>query len=200
MVTFKGVVFAKPHNNGIRPVPMAETLLWLTAKVGLTLLPDTGTALVGVGIQGGAENIGHAINAALGLDPDNTAILSRDWSNTFNSISHEQLFKVVDERYPALLPFITLMYGAHSVVQFFPDHPSGPVSILSSSGVRQGDPLGPFLFGIVMLPPLGKLHSLTRKCNCAISPASARVHRRHLPHRPLRCCHRSLPRARTGGR
>ena len=51
--------------------------------------------------------------------------------------------------YPSLLPFVNLVYGAHTTVRFFAHHPSGPIDVTSASGVRQGDPLGSALFSLM---------------------------------------------------
>ena len=120
---------------------------------------------VGVGIPGGADNIGHAINAALATGPSNTVVLSFDWKNAFNTSSRAVLFEEVAANYPNLLPFVNLVYGAHTTIRFFGHHPSGPIDITSASGVRQGDPLGSALFSLV-----------ARRTLKAVKTAHPRVH------------------------
>jgi hypothetical protein len=72
----------QPNRRGIRPIAMSEAWLHLAAIVCIKLLPDAGLSLIrcrlGVGIQGAAENSGHAINAALHSDPNSTVVLSHD--------------------------------------------------------------------------------------------------------------------------
>ena len=80
-------------------------------------------------IRGGADNIGHAINAALATDPSNTLVISFDWANAFNATSRTDLFEEVAANYPSLLPFANLVYGAHTTVRFLAHHPSGPIDI-----------------------------------------------------------------------
>jgi hypothetical protein len=46
------------------------------------------------------------------------------------------------------------MYGAHSTVRFFSDNDSGTVNVVSARRVRQGDPLVPLLFALVLQRPL----------------------------------------------
>ena len=59
-------------------------------------------------------------------------------------------FEEVAANYPSLLPFVHLIYGAHTTrVRFFAHHPSGPIDITSASGVRQGEPLGSALFSLM---------------------------------------------------
>ena len=91
-------------------------------------------------------NIVDAINAALATDPSNTPVISFDWANAFNTPSRAVPFKEVAANYPSLLPFVNLVYGAHTTARFCAHHPSGRIDITSASGVRQGDSLGSALF------------------------------------------------------
>ena len=155
LVNCKGVAFDKNGPSAVRPIAIAEAWLRLGAIVCLRKEPDIGTDLaeagqLGVGIPGGADNIGHAINAALATDPSNTLVVSFDWANAFNTPSRRTaLFAEVAATYPSLLPFVNLRYGAHTTVRFFAHHPSGPIDVTSASGVRQGGPLGSALFSLM---------------------------------------------------
>ena len=81
------------------------------------------------------DNIGHAINAALATDPSNTLVVSFDWANAFNTPSRIAFFAEVAATYPSLLPFVNLVYGAHTTVRFF-THPSGPCLLYTSPSPR----------------------------------------------------------------
>ena len=83
LVNCKGVAFNKNGPSAVRPIAIAEAWLRLGAIVCLRTEPEIGTDLaeagqVGVGIPGGADNIGHAINAARATDPSNTLVVSFD--------------------------------------------------------------------------------------------------------------------------
>ena len=67
-------------------------------------------------------------------------VTSFDWANAFNTLSRTFLFEEVAANCPSLLPFVNLVYCAHTSVRFFAHHPSGPIDITSAGGVRQGDP------------------------------------------------------------
>ena len=91
--------------NAVRPIAITEAWLRPGAIACLRKDPDIDTALadagqLGVGIPGGADNIGHAINAALATDPSNTLVntlvISFDWANAFNTF----LFEEVLANYP----------------------------------------------------------------------------------------------------
>ena len=78
--------------NAVRLIAIAEAWLRLGAIVCLRKEPDIGTdqadaGQLGVGIPGGAHNIGHAINAAHTTDPSNTLAISFEWANAFNAPS-----------------------------------------------------------------------------------------------------------------
>jgi hypothetical protein len=109
----RGVAFEKPNRRGVRPIAICEAWLRLAVIVCIRLLPDAGPSLaplqLGVGTPGGAENIGHAINAALRPDPDSTVVLSHDWANAFNTIHRADLFAAVASRHPSLVPFTNLL-------------------------------------------------------------------------------------------
>ena len=134
LVNCKGVAFDKNGPNAVRRIAIAVSWLRIGAIVCLRKEPDIGTDLadagkLGLSIRGGADNIGHAINAALATDPSNTLVISFDWANAFNATSRTDLFEEVAANYPSLLPFANLVYGAHTTVRFLAHHPSGPIDI-----------------------------------------------------------------------
>ena len=152
LVNCKGV--DKNGPNAVRPIAITETWLRPGAIACLRKDPDIDTDLadagqLGVGIPRGADNIEHAINAALATDPSHTLVISFDWANVFNTPIRTVLFEKVAANYPSLLPFVNLVYGAHTTVRFFAHQPSGPIDITSASGVRQGGPLGSALFSLM---------------------------------------------------
>ena len=94
----------------------------------------------GVGIPGGAENVVHGVRNLLSDHPD-WVLVSLDLVNAFNSVSRPAFFRQVEEHFPNILPWVWQCYGQHSHLLI-----RGAEPIPSASGVRQGDPMGPFLF------------------------------------------------------
>jgi hypothetical protein len=146
-----GVAFEKSNRRGIRPIAICEAWLRLAAIVCIKLLPEAGPSLaplqLRVSIRVKAKNIRHVTNAVLLSEPADTVVVSHDWEHSFNTIHWADLFAAVASRHP--YPFTNLMYGAHSTVNVFCGTETGTVDIVSSRGVRQGNPLGPLLFAPV---------------------------------------------------
>src|SRR5205085_747225 len=71
--------------------------------------------------------------------------------NAFNCVSRQAFLDEVATRFPSLFPFVSLCYGASSVLLF------GDRRLASTSGVQQGDPLGPLLFCLAIHPVLRRI-------------------------------------------
>ena len=85
--------------------------------------------------------VGQALQNFLDSKPTKPWILLLlDVKNALNSLSRDQLLKHVSLRAPALMQWVLSCYGQPSFL-FFGSHCQQ-----SSTGVQQGDPLGPLLF------------------------------------------------------
>jgi hypothetical protein len=78
-------------------------------------------------------------------------VLKFDFKNAFNCVSRQAFVDQVAVQFPSLLPFVSLCYGSPSVLRF------GDRELLSTSGVQQGDPLGPLLFCLAIHPVLERI-------------------------------------------
>jgi hypothetical protein len=63
-----------------------------------------------------------------------------DFTNAFNAVSRDEVFKSAEEDVPELQPFINVCYGQPSFLVY------GSVIIKSEEGLQQGDPLGPMSY------------------------------------------------------
>jgi hypothetical protein len=173
LLNSRGVAFDEPSRRGIRPIAICATWLHLAAIVCIRILSDAGPSCpplqLGVGIQRGADNIGHTINADLHSDPTNTVVLSHFWVYAFNTIHWAALIAAVASRHPSLVLCANFIYSAQSTVRFS-DKESGTVDITSARGVRQRDPFGPLLFAHVLQLPFRLLLLRTLPCTQLITP------------------------------
>ncbi|KAL0224393.1 hypothetical protein P9112_003783 [Eukaryota sp. TZLM1-RC] len=71
---------------------------------------------------------------------ENNFIFNLDFKNAFNSVKREAIFEVIKSDFPELSSFFYHFYGKESDLIF------NSFGLKSSSGVKQGDPLGPLLF------------------------------------------------------
>ena len=143
----------KKKDDGVRPIAIGTIFRKL---IGTSIMNSIKSTLpgffspvqFGVGIPGGAENIIHGIRELYRLHP-NYHIVSLDLVNAFNSISRKVVVAQVNEHYPLLNPWIWQCYGSPSQLLV-----QGSPCIASSTGVQQGDPLGPLLFSLGLQPAL----------------------------------------------
>ena len=133
----------------VRPIAVPEAwarLLSLCALavekgIGATLLPNQAA----VSVPGGAAILGHAVRQG-SLHPD-TVTITLDIANAFNTLDRTAMLEAVATRGPSLLPFATYMYAQPSTLYISGAH-EGTEPILSSQGVRQGDPCAPLFFAL----------------------------------------------------
>jgi hypothetical protein len=112
----------------------------------------THTLQLGVGIRGGTEAAGHALRAAQASDP-RLQLVRIDYQNAFNTVSRTAVLQAVADRTPELLPFVQWVYSCPSRL-WVAGREEGAPPILSTTGVRQGDPMGPLLFALALQQPL----------------------------------------------
>lgn len=148
-----GLVALPKPSQGVRPIAIGELLRRLTAKcltheVRADAKAYLWPAQVGVAVKAGGEVAVHTLRAWVGrrAASDNSVVVKVDFRNAFNTVSRDVVLREVREHFPALARWASWCYQAPSTPQF------GNTTISCSSGVQQGDPLGPLLFAAALQP------------------------------------------------
>ena len=138
---------------GILPIAVGEILRRLTGKCLMSVVREDARSYfwpvqVGVGVAKGAEKAVHCVRAWVHRNSaaSDKVLLKIDFSNAFCCVSREVALSQAREHFPALARWSRWCYREPSHLQF------GEHVLASSSGVRQGDPLGPLLFAGAILP------------------------------------------------
>ena len=143
-----------------RPIAVGEVLRRLVCKcLSFAVRRSASSTLsplqVGVGVPNGCEAIIHAASKALedgSIPPDSKWVLALDWSNAFNSISRQSMYREVRARAQGLAAWVESAYSTASLLRF------GDHSLTSEVGVQQGDPLGPLIFSLALQPLIEKIN------------------------------------------
>ena len=145
--------------GGLRPIAVGEVLHRLTSKcAGRDVLSESINILypskLGVGLSSGCKAIIHAVSDTLednSIHLDQKHILLVDFSNAFNSVSSDLLFREVLSHIPSLYSWMECSYGSQPFLLL------GDESIQSCCGVQQGNPLGLLGFSLVLHPMVQKI-------------------------------------------
>ncbi|KAL0225696.1 hypothetical protein P9112_013020 [Eukaryota sp. TZLM1-RC] len=102
------------------------------------------------------KTIDGASSAALSSDlffnsSDSNYIFNLDFKNAFNSVSRYSILPLLRKHFPQVEPFFYSFYGKSSTLVY------ENFDLLSSSGVKQGDPLGLFFFCLAIHPLMCEL-------------------------------------------
>ena len=153
------LVALQKSKGGIRPIAVGEVWLRFCSLCAIVLCDNAGRALapkqLGVGVAGGAQCIGHALRAGVMANPDYVTVAT-DMRNAFNTIHRTAVLKSVAERLPQLFAFVNWAYSVPAEL-WVHGGPNGHERLWSTTGVRQGDPLGPLLFSLGMQDVLDTL-------------------------------------------
>ncbi|KAL0210921.1 hypothetical protein P9112_009219 [Eukaryota sp. TZLM1-RC] len=133
-MTSARLIALKKSQSKIRPIAIGESFSRILASLGI-FSP----------FQFGIKTIDGASPAALSSDvffnsSDSNYIFNLDFKNAFNSVSRSSILPLLQKHFPEVEPFFYSFYGKSSILVY------ENFDLLSSSGVKQGDPLGPFFF------------------------------------------------------
>ncbi|CAN0580759.1 unnamed protein product [Laminaria digitata] len=105
----------------------------------------------GVAVPGGVEHEG--LRARTLHETGNWLILT-DCSNAFNTVKRTAVLEEVANCVPALTPLVSKCNGTRPAGVFFRMDSGETRTIACSSGVQQGDPMGPAMFCLALQPGL----------------------------------------------
>ena len=149
-----------PPSEGIRPIACGETFVRIAARLALTLVAPQellDQSLFGGG-KGGTEPMIWSMADA--VDWAEFGVAGVDFENAFNTVSRQQMAQEVMTHAPKLAGIFSTLYNRSSKLVTV-DANGDTVVIESASGGRQGDPLMPLLFSMVMKPISTELDRFT---------------------------------------
>ena len=133
----------------------------MLSEVGPSLQPHQ----LGVGVRGGSQVVGHAVRA--GSASTELVTLRLDIMNAFNSMSRSTMLEQLFERVPSLGPYAAYAYGLPSKL-YVDGAPAGSAPLVSSDGMRQGDPSAPLMFALALQPVLEVASGAHRDCSTVV--------------------------------
>ena len=160
LLTLSPLIALQKGNGALRPIAIGEIWRRLASKVCNTSVKGAATDYLqphqlGVGISDGAPLIVHAAQAVIDqFQADSSiALLKVDFRNAFNTISRQQFLSQTRQFFPSISRWVESCYCTANPLSF------GSFALQCSSGVQQGDPLGPLLFSLALHPILSKIRA-----------------------------------------
>lgn len=134
-------------DGGVRPIAVGNTLRRLATKVGAwsssaALGGSLRPVQLGYASRGGCEAAAHAARRYLKESASKRVIFKVDMANAFNSLRRDVFLAAARSRVPGLYRLLWQAYSEPSNLFY------GERSLVSATGIQQGDPFGPALFSL----------------------------------------------------
>ena len=146
------------EDGGVRPIAIGCLYRRLAAKIAAKyaaekLNKELCPIQLGVGVSGGCESAAHSLrHYASGVaNSQDTILVKADIRNAFNTVHRSAVLQQVKARCPEIFPLMALSYSNPTPLYI------GTSTIMSQTGVQQGDPLGPLGFTLAIDPTIRSL-------------------------------------------
>ncbi|KAL0235357.1 hypothetical protein GEMRC1_001939 [Eukaryota sp. GEM-RC1] len=141
------VALNKP-NGGVRPIAVGETISRIFSTLCFRRVRDSSVEFFrrfqfAVGVPDGTTCAALTSDFLFHSNEEN-AILNIDFKNAFNCVLRSTISDELSKFFPQLIPYFNIFYGKASNLIY------DKFDIKSTRGVKQGDPLGPFLFCLAL--------------------------------------------------
>ncbi|XP_076897210.1 uncharacterized protein LOC143550455 [Bidens hawaiensis] len=138
-------------------VLQVDSYFYICLVIKTIVYIQSGDFQFGVGVSNGAEAVLHSANRFVNAHhrDGSLAMLTVDFSNAFNLVDRTALLNEVRKMCPSISAWVDFLYGQPARLYV------GNDNIWSSTGVQQGDPLGPLLFALVLHP---LVHRIRDRC------------------------------------
>ncbi|KAL0227255.1 hypothetical protein P9112_014579 [Eukaryota sp. TZLM1-RC] len=149
-MTSARLIALKKSQSKIRPIAIGESFSRILASLVFNRIGKKAKEFFSP-FQFGIKTIDGASSAALSSDvffnsSDSNYIFNLDFKNAFNFVSRSSILSLLRKHFPEVEPFFYSIYGKSSTLVY------ENFDLISSSGVKQGDPLGPFFFCLAIHP------------------------------------------------
>ena len=137
----------KKPNGGVRPIAIGSVYRRVASRIAAQhatnrLAHELEPVQVGVGTPRGAESAIHAAREYLLHNLNSSDKI--DVKNSFNTVNRSNVLTEIHNRCPEIFKIALQSYGSSSPLFY------GTTQISSSTGVQQGDPLGPIGFALAV--------------------------------------------------
>ncbi|KAL0223080.1 hypothetical protein P9112_002470 [Eukaryota sp. TZLM1-RC] len=148
----------KNSKMDVRPIAVSESLHNIFSACCLSRFNEKAKKILlpfqyGINTTDGVSSAIFATDVLFRQNESNVC-MSLDFSNAFNSLSRRSIHGALLQYMPELIPYFQSTYCTYSNLHF------GNNILISSSGVKQGDPLGPLLFCLAIHPILLQIQQM----------------------------------------